>query len=105
MPHGFNAFNPDSILADHTVPTTVLTELQILNHKVGINEKINGRVIITKPLYLTQEIELTYDDKSISIEFAALHYSNPKGNKYAYKLDGFDKDWVYTDASRRIANY
>jgi len=103
--NGFNSFNPDSILPEKTVPNTVLINLQILSRQVGINEEINGRVVLTKPLYLTNKIDLTYGDKSVSIEFAGLHYSNPKGNKYAYKLDGFDKDWIYTDAARRTATY
>ncbi|WP_160748287.1 two-component regulator propeller domain-containing protein [Flavobacterium sp. Sd200] len=103
--NGFNIFNPDDILPEKTLPVTVLTELQILNRPVQINEKINGRVVLTKPLYLTKQIELKYNDKSISIEFAGLHYSNPQANKYAYKLEGFDKNWVYTDATRRVASY
>ena len=103
--NGFNAFDPDSILSEKTVPNTVLTDLEVLNHKVGVNENVNGRIILNKPLYLTKEIELTYEDKSFAIEFAGLHYSNPRGNKYAFKLEGFDDTWVYTDASRRIASY
>lgn len=103
--NGLNAFNPDSIRTEQTLPNTVLTELQILNHKVDIDKNVNGRVVLTKPLYLTNEIELNYEDRSVAIEFAGLHYSNPLGNRYAYKLDGFDKDWVYTDASRRVATY
>lgn len=103
--NGFNGFNPDSIFTDSTLPSTVLTELQILNHKVTIGEEVNGRIILTKPLYLTPDLELNYDDKSVAFEFAALHYSNSKENKYAYKLEGFDTDWVYTNADSRIAKY
>lgn len=103
--NGLNVFNPDHIHPEKTLPVTVLTELQILNHKVDINKKVNGRVILTKPLYLTKEITLNHGDKSVAIEFAGLHYANPKGNRYAYKLEGFDKEWVYTDANRRIATY
>lgn len=103
--NGFNVFNPDHILPEMTLPNTVLTELQILNRKVGINDTINGRVVLRSPLYLTKEIYLKHSDKSISIEFAGLHFSNPQANKYAYKLEGFDKDWIYTDANRRVATY
>jgi len=102
---GLNAFDPDEILPEKTLPQTVLTELQILNRPVAINEEVNGRIVLKKPLYLTKNIELRNQDKSISIEFAALHYSNPQANKYAYKLEGFDKEWVYTDAKRRFATY
>ena len=36
---------------------------------------------------------------------AALSYVHPEKNQYAYKLEGFDKDWIYTDATKRFANY
>jgi signal transduction histidine kinase/ligand-binding sensor domain-containing protein len=103
--NGINAFFPDSIKDNPYIPRIVFTSLKISNTEVSINQPVNGRVILNKPLYMTQCISLTYQDKSITLEFAALHYSNPGKNKYAYKLEGFDKDWIYTDASLRIATY
>jgi signal transduction histidine kinase/CheY-like chemotaxis protein/sugar lactone lactonase YvrE len=102
---GVNYFSPDSIRTNPIAPKVVLTELRILNEVVEVDQTVNGRIVLDKPLYLTPAINLTHDDKSISIEFAALHYANPIGNKYAYKLEGFDKDWIYTDASKRVASY
>jgi diguanylate cyclase (GGDEF)-like protein len=42
---------------------------------------------------------------SLSAEFAALDYSSPEDNRYAYRLDGFDPDWIETDAAHRVASY
>jgi diguanylate cyclase (GGDEF)-like protein len=42
---------------------------------------------------------------SIAVEFAALDYSAPERNRYAYRLDGFDSDWIETEPSRRLASY
>lgn len=103
--NGYTTFHPDSIKTDHTLPKVILTELQILNKSLRVNDTVNGRILLKKPLYLTETIELNYKDKSIAIEFAGLHYANPSENKYAYMLEGFDKDWIYTDASNRIATY
>lgn len=102
---GVSHFSPDSIRTNTVAPTVVLTELRILNEPVEVNQPINNRVVLSKPLYLSSSLALTHEDKSISIEFAALHYANPAGNKYAYMLEGFDKDWIYTDASKRVATY
>ncbi|TJZ60533.1 response regulator [Sphingobacterium olei] len=102
---GVNSFHPDSIKTDTIPPRVVFTEIQILNEPVEVNGTVNGRVLLHKPLYLTTALDLTHDDKSIAIEFAALHYTNPAGNKYAYMLEGFDKDWIYTDATKRSATY
>ena len=102
---GINYFCPDSIRTNMVPPNVVLTELRILNEVVQVNQAINGNIVLQKPLYLSSGIELTHADKSFSIAFAALHYTNPAGNQYAYMLAGFDKDWIYSDANQRIASY
>ena len=42
---------------------------------------------------------------TLALEFAALDYSAPERNRYGYRLDGYDQDWIESDATRRIANY
>jgi signal transduction histidine kinase/ligand-binding sensor domain-containing protein len=103
--NGFNCFYADSLKDNPYLPKVFITDLQISLKSVHPNEKVNGRLILTKPIYLTKEIVLTHKDKIITIEFAGLHYSNPKGNKYAYMLEGYDKGWNYTNASKRQASY
>ncbi len=49
-------------------------------------------------------IELSHKDDFFSFEFAALDYTNPDKTRYAYKLEGFDEDWVYS-GTRRYASY
>ena len=46
-----------------------------------------------------------YKHNNFSIEFSALEYANPERNQYAYRLEGFDSGWQYTDASKRFAYY
>lgn len=103
--NGINIFCPDSIQVDLTPPKIVLTELQILNEPVQVNTPVNDRILLKHPLHLSKSLDLIHEDKSIAIEFAALHYTNPEGNKYAYMLEGFDKDWIYTDYQHRVATY
>jgi len=102
---GFNSFFPDSIRDNKYLPKVYITDLLISNKSIGINQKVNGRVILTKPVYLTYEITLTHLEPNFTFEFAGLHYSNPYGNKYAYKLEGYESDWTYTNASKRQVSY
>lgn len=67
--------------------------------------RLFGREIETKgPVWATRSIVLGPRDDYLSIEFAVLDYTNPPRNRFSYRLEGFDRDWV--DAgSRRDANY
>ena len=53
----------------------------------------------------TKEVTISYRENVISFTFAALNFIHPENNRYAYMLKGFDKKWIYTDASRRFADY
>ncbi len=50
-------------------------------------------------------LELDAARRNLHVEFAALDYSAPESARYAYRLRGFDKDWIETDATRRSATY
>ena len=50
-------------------------------------------------------ISLRADSQGFDVELAALDYSAPQRNRYAYMLEGFDRQWIEVDASRRIASY
>lgn len=43
-----------------------------------------------------QQVNLDYQENFFSIGFSSFNFQNTKGIKYAYKLEGFDKDWNYT---------
>lgn len=103
--NGLNSFFPDKIKDNPFYPKVVFTGLQVSNNPVEINQPINGRIILFKSLVVTKEITLPYLEKNFSVEFAALHFSNPRGNKYRYKLEGYDSQWISCDASNRKASY
>ncbi|MBI5915689.1 MAG: histidine kinase [Bacteroidetes bacterium] len=45
-------------------------------------------------LNFVREIRLEPGQNFFTVEFAALSYSNPEDNLFAYQLSGVDKDWV-----------
>lgn len=45
------------------------------------------------------------EQRGFSVEYSALDFTAPLRNRYAHRLDGFDRDWVYSDATRRVASY
>ncbi|HED11441.1 MAG TPA: hybrid sensor histidine kinase/response regulator [Caldithrix abyssi] len=98
---GLEYITPDQAQFNVYKPPVVLNNLFIANKRV--NPKNNP--ILSGILNSVDQISLNYDDYVFSIEFAALDYTEPENIQYAYKLDGFDTDWIYTSASRRFATY
>ena len=99
---GFSTFYPDRLADNPDAPSVVLTDFQVFNKSAPFGAKDSP---LSRPINVATDISLNYDQSVFRIEFAALGFSTPDKNQYAYKLDGFDKDWVYTDSSHRTATY
>ena len=89
--NGVNYFIPGR--TNQTKPKIVITDLKISD--VSVYEDITTSPLI-KDLNDTDELTLDYSQNDISFQFAPIHYSRPERNLIAYKLDGFNKDWVYS---------
>jgi diguanylate cyclase (GGDEF)-like protein len=50
-------------------------------------------------------LRISSEQRGLKVEFSALDYSSPERNRYAYRLQGFDADWIATEANVRLANY
>ncbi|WP_093454423.1 two-component regulator propeller domain-containing protein [Sphingomonas sp. YR710] len=75
---------------------------------VATDARIGGAVLPVGPLNgasAVAPLTLTPATNSLAVEFAALDFSAPEQNRYAYRLDGFDRDWTQTTADRRLAVY
>jgi ligand-binding sensor domain-containing protein/signal transduction histidine kinase len=89
--NGFNFFNPLGLKADTHIAPVVITQFKLFDKLIkGANE--------------SQEIILDYDQNYFSFEFSSLSYFNPAKNQYAYKLEGIDKEWIFS-GTRRYVGY
>jgi diguanylate cyclase (GGDEF)-like protein len=88
--NGFNAFFPARVEERPHIPP-VLTAFY----------KLNEKVVLERPIWEIDEVEIGYRDDVLSFEFAALDFSAPEQNRYAYKLEGFDDDWIELGTGRR----
>lgn len=98
---GFNSFFPDRLPDNPTPPPVVLTGLELRNKFVAVG----GHSPLKRSISFAKHITLPYDYTALTLKFAALNYRAPQKNQYAYKLEGFDKQWVHTDSTNRIATY
>jgi signal transduction histidine kinase/ligand-binding sensor domain-containing protein len=87
--NGITVFDPSNVNRKSIPPKVFLTDFKLFNKSVMPGENS----ILTRPIYETDAITLAHDQNNISLEFTALHYSNPIKNKYAFKLENYDDDW------------
>lgn len=100
--NGLNSFFPDSVHDNTYLPQVYINEFQLFNKPVTVGQPHSP---LQKVIEQTKEIVLTWKQSVFSFGFVAVNYTHPEKNLYAYKMEGFDKDWSYTDANRRLATY
>ena len=96
--NGITRFHPENIAYNDDVPPVVLTDFLIRNELVDIHTPGSP---LTKALDVVDTIILDYDQSYFSFQFAALNYTQPERNRYAYKLEGFDDSWNYVETRRK----
>jgi signal transduction histidine kinase/ligand-binding sensor domain-containing protein len=87
--NGFTVVDPESFKKESKPPIVFLTDFKLFNKSLVIGENS----LLSKPIYVTESIALAYDQNNISIEFTALHFSNPAKNRFAYKLENYEDEW------------
>jgi len=89
---GLNTFFPDQIRDNPTPPVVVITALNLRNQ------------VLRTDLPPDEQIKLSYRENYLSFDFAALDYTSPAKNQYAYRMEGLESDWVNA-GTRRHADY
>jgi ligand-binding sensor domain-containing protein/two-component sensor histidine kinase len=91
---GATEFFPDSLYDSRYSAPIVLTGFYIFDQAADLNKSINQ----------VEQITLSYQDNYFSFDFASLDFSKPERNRYAYMLEGLDRDWI-NSGTRRFAGY
>lgn len=90
--NGFNTFVPESVTENKNIPPVVITAFELFNKPV-IAGAANSP--LKQSITDTRSITLNYKQSIFTFKFSALDYTVPEDNKYAYILEGFEKDWNY----------
>lgn len=84
-PNGFNRFYPQDLKPQSAAPAIVVTAFNKFNKPVALDTAIAEAAAL----------KLSYKDSFFSLDFAALDFTLPEKNEYAYQLAGFNDDWIY----------
>jgi signal transduction histidine kinase/ligand-binding sensor domain-containing protein/DNA-binding response OmpR family regulator len=103
--NGIISFSPHEIKENEWSPTPLISEFKIQGKEILPNTKVNGQIPMQSDLNYKKEIELDYRNRNFSIQFSTPSFSNERLNKFQYKLEGFDEDWVETNSDARTIQY
>lgn len=98
--NGITTFRPELLLDNPYTPPVVITKLQLFNKVVRPDDETG---ILTKNISETQSITLKSWQTAFSIEFVVSNYISGQHNTFAYKLEGYDKEWYYLTDSRTVS--
>ena len=96
---GFVVFNPKELTVKSEFPSIVFNSFQLNNNEVRVGTE---DALLERSITYTQQIELPYNKSTFSLGVAILDYSYPTDALCAYKLDGWDTDWITVKQLRRI---
>jgi signal transduction histidine kinase/AraC-like DNA-binding protein len=85
---GILEINPSTMSESNYVPPLVFTEIKLNNHAVSA------------PINQLKNIDLKPKQRNFSIQFSALDFNNSKEIRYAYMLEGLEKEWHFVNDNR-----
>ena len=92
--NGVSFFYPDSIYDFQTIPKLNFTGLSVLNQTINVGDSLNHRVLLTKPIYETDTLHLSYKESVFTLYFSSHDYIQTKNINYRYRLLPSNPQWI-----------
>ena len=99
--NGITTFNPEQLVDNPYIPPVIITQLRLFNKTVLPGDETG---ILEKNINETKSITLAAKQSMFSLKFVVSNYISGTHNTFAYKLDGYDKEWYYSN-TQRMASY
>jgi signal transduction histidine kinase/ligand-binding sensor domain-containing protein len=96
LSNGIAVFNPDDLNDSPYLPIVHIED--VIYSNPSASEKVFNKTLA----YGHKTLELPYDQNRVQIDYIGLQYDNPEQNVYAYKLEGYDKNWVNAGTDRWV---
>lgn len=96
---GLIAFDPSQKVEYEYAPPLYITSLRVYDKELNVHDENSP---LDKNIIFTNRVVLPYDQSTISLDFVALSFSSPEGNRYMYKMDNLDKQWIKAGSNHNI---
>ena len=97
--YGYNYFKPSEVIRTKKDVDVVITKFKLENNWLTPNDKNSP---LKKPVFLTEELELSYMQRNFTLKFQSSDLSNPDQINYKYILEGSDVGEVLIGATNEI---
>jgi len=94
--NGYCRFRPSDIRTNKLRPQVYITGLEVFNRAISVGDEL-----MPQALTYGGQLQLSYSDRMFSLHYAALSYVSPSKNQYAYRLEGFDREWNYVGSQTK----
>ena len=96
--NGFISFDPAQLKPDTTLPVIHIESIEFIKPQTQGNKQTDSIIYS----YGKNKINLRYNENRITFNYVGLQYQNSALNQYAYKLEGYDKDWIQAGTQRKV---
>lgn len=103
--NGLNYFDFSKIASNPVPPKVRISNFKIFNKDILIDKKVNDRILLTRAPVLTDRILLKDNEYDFTIGFTGIHFASPSKNRYRYKLEGYNDDWIEVGGDVRWAAF
>lgn len=90
--NGYNCFYPEKVHDNLIPPSLVLNDIRLFNWEMELDTVVTEKRLL----------KLSYNQNTLSFELAALEYTNPINNQYAYRLAGLEENWNNLGKQRHL---
>ena len=98
--YGISAFDPSKIEDNPYTPQPRISRLEVFNKPVKPGD---GSGILEKSVTEAEAMTLRHDQNSFTLEFCVTNYLAGRHNTFAYKLEGYDKEWYEVEDKRSVS--
>lgn len=101
--NGVITFDPAMVSDEFNIPDIVFTKLIVNNKRLEVGEEVDGKIVLTKTIQQTDQVNLGYSQNHLSLSFAANDFFGPENITYAYKLEGLQDEWINLGGKNEIS--
>lgn len=99
--NGITTFRPELLIDNPYTPSVVIKDLKLFNKSVRPDDETG---VLSQNICMTDAITLESSQSAFSLEFLVSNYISGQHNTFAYKLEGYDKEW-YTLTNQHTVSY